>query len=109
MARRRDRAEIASLSLSGATDAAVAAEVGRSPERIAQIRRAEGDVRRPGRRRSATSRDSLAALGTRASFLAALASVTPDELITAGWEALTTEEQRALLSDDHDNITRSHR
>lgn len=90
-----------SLILSAPTAADAAAATG-IPVRTAQHQRAAAGISTPtGRPKSLTSTRSLQALGSRAASLAALASVTPDELITAGWEAVTTEEQRAELLDDH--------
>lgn len=91
-----------SLILSAPTAADGAAATG-TPLRTAQHQRAVAGISTPtGRPKSPTSTRSLQALGARAASLAGLASVTPDELITAGWEAVTTEEQRAELLDDED-------
>lgn len=82
--------------------ARAAAEAGYpvSPQRVRQIRADAGDPPRPTNRPRKGSDRSLQAIGARATDLAGLASVTPDELLDAGYEACTTREQRATLASD---------
>lgn len=99
MTRRSPRTEIAASALaSGARPSEVARELGMTRGRASAIGAANGIASPRGRPASAAVTGNTArgrALLARAVELAEAAKVEPEALLEAGYEALTTSEQRA--------------